>query len=641
MKKLFLLTCILFLALFAQAQQVTVNTTAGNLRARLIAAVGGDDNLITIRDLKINGTLNAQDFADARSGSGSARIQQTLVSLDLSGVTAVENKEIPKQAFYQFTALERVTFPSGGVITTIGESAFNDCFGLTALTLPEGITTVMANGFRQGIGSKLTTLKLPSTLKTIGNGAFYQAVSLEQLTLPEGLEYIDDHAFYSLNNIKMTEITIPASVEYIGAQAFALATYNEKITFAPRNGKPIEISGDRTFRSSGILSDNGLTIFEFPDNTTISFREKGDGILSGFFSAADKLKEVRNLPAGITQITAAAFQNTAIENFVVPEGVTTIGINAFNNNPHLKTVTLPASVTSIGNFAFSNNTAMTSIVTGENITSIGNGAFQNTSTLTSISLGNKLESIGNNAFNGASVIEMLELPETVTSIGEGAFQNMTGLKFLVVHNPVPIIFSTQRSVFEGINRETAILYVPSGKVQDYKDFDLWNTFANIKEIGSDENEQTIEGFTDITATVGTNVVLSAAASSGLPLTYTIEDETIATLNGSTLTLLKEGTTTIKALQPGDGINHGKVEKTVTLMVISLDWLEEVTILISGNSAKIVGPAETIATFTKFYINDKEAELANGSVDLSESTGKLSLKATNEDGSEVIRISIEK
>lgn len=642
MKKLFLLTCILFLTLFTQAQQVTVNTSAGNLRASLIAAVGGEDNLITIRDLKVNGTLNAQDFADAGLGSGSARIKQTLVSLDLSGVTAVENNEIPKDAFYQFPALASVTFPTGGVITTIGENAFGTGGGTHALLtigLPEGVTTIKANAFN-GQG-KVTTLKLPSSLRTIESSAFNQFNGLEQLNLPEGLAYIGDNAFYSLNNVKITEITIPSSVEYIGAQAFALATYNEKITFTPRSGKAIEISGDRTFRSNGILSDNGVASFEFPDNTTISFREKGDGILSGFFSAANKLKEVRNLPAGITEITAATFQNTAIENFVVPEGVTTIGINAFNNNPHLKSISLPASVTSIGNNAFSNNTAMNTIVMSENITSIGNGAFQKTSALTSISLGNKLASIGNNAFSGASAIEIIELPETVTSIGEGAFQNMTGLKSLVVHNPVPIIFSTQRNIFEGINRETAILYVPSGKVQDYKDFDLWNTFVNIKEIGSDENEQTIEGFTDITATVGANVVLSATASSGLPITYSIEDETIATLNNSTLTFLKEGTTTITAVQPGDGVNHAPVEKTVTLMVISLDWLEEVTILVSGNSAKIVGPAEAVATFTTFYINDKETELTNGSVDLSESTGKLNLKATNADGSEVIKISIEK
>lgn len=645
MKKLFLLTCTLLLTLFVRAQQVTVNTTAGNLRADLIAAAGGEDNLITIRELKINGTLNAQDFADARSGSGNARIKQTLVGLDLSGVTAVENKEIPKQAFYQFTALERVTFPAGDVITTIGESAFSDCLALTALTLPEGITTIMANGFRQGNGSKLASLTLPSTLRTIGDGAFYQSMSLEKLTLPEGLTYIDNNAFYSLNNVKMTEITIPSTVEYIGSEAFALGTYLEKITFAPRSGKAIEISGDRTFRSAGILNDNGITTFEFPDNTTISGRESGDGVMIAMFASANKLREIKNLPTNITELaglgTFGAFSGTALENFAVPEGVRIIGARAFQNIPQLKTITIPASVTEIGNMAFQNASALESIDLRENVTSIGNGAFQNTSALKSISIGNKLESIGNNTFSGASAIEIIELPETVTSIGEGAFQNMTALKALVVHNPVPIIFSTQRNIFTGINTETAILYVPTGKVQDYKDFDLWNTFVNIKEIGSDENEQTIEGFTDIIGIVGTNVVLGATASSGLPITYSIEDETIATVSGNTLTFLKEGTTTIIAVQPGDGVNHGRVEKTVTLIVISLDWLEEVTILVSGNSAKIVGPVEAVATFTKFYINDREIELMNGSVDLSESKGALSLKVTNADGSEVIKISIEK
>lgn len=644
MKKLFLLTCTLLLTMLTQAQQVTVNTTAGNLRAKLIAAVGGEDKLITIRDLKINGTLNTQDFVDAASGNGSARIKQTLVSLDLGGVTVVENKEIPKDAFYQFTNLASVTFPAGGVVSTIGDNAFGDCKALISLVLPEGVITIKPNAFRQGPGSKLATLKLPSTLRTIGSGAFYQA-ELEQLILPEGLERIEDNAFYSLSNEKITEITIPSTVEYIGAQSFALALYTEKITFAPRNGKPIEISGDRTFRSAGILSDKGMTSFEFPENTTISGRESGDGVIIAMFASANKLKEIKNLPAGITELagtgTFGAFSGTALESFVVPEGVKIIGQRAFSSAAQLKTITIPATVTEIGNMAFQNAAALESIDLKENVTSIGTGAFQNTTALKSINLGDKLESIGRNAFNGASVVEIIELPITVTSIDEGAFQNTTALKSLVVNNPVPIIFSNQQNVFEGINKETATLYVPVGKVSDYKDFDLWNSFTSIKEIGSDADEQIIEGFTDVTGAVGAEVTISATASSGLPITYSVEDESIATVSGNKVTLLKEGTTIITAIQAGDGVNHGPVEMTATLTVISLDWLEEVTILVSGNTAKIVGPAEAAAKFTKFYINDEETELTSGSIDLSDKTGKLNLKATTANGNEVIKITLEK
>lgn len=621
MKKLFLLTCGLCLMLFAQAQ-TTVTTTAGNLRADLITAVGGESNLGTITQLKINGTLNAQDFPDLGSGSGGTRINKAaLISVDLSGVTAIENNEIPYQAFYQYTGLQNIILPAGSVIPTIGEQAFNGCTSLLDIDIPEGVTTIENHAFSDD--NKVTTLRLPSTLRTIGDGTFNQFNALEQLTLPEGLTHIGSNAFYALNNPKMTQITIPASVEYIGAQAFALALYNERVTFAPRNGKPIEISGDRVFRSSGILSETGMSVFEFPDNTTISFNATGDGILSGFFSSCNKLKEVRNLPAGLTEFrfsipTFGTFSGTAIEELVIPETVTVIGQAAFSSATKLKSLVLPDGVITIGNSAFANTTA-----------------------LTSIKLGNSVQSIGTSAFNNAAALETLELPATVTAIGESAFQNMAGLKALIVNNAEPIIFSTQKNVFTGINKETCILYVPASAVQDYKDFDYWNTFVNIRAIGSDADGQTIDNFSDITATVGSVVELNATASSGLSVTYEIADESIATIVGNTLTILKEGTTTITAKQPGDNVNYGPVEKTITLSVISLAWLEAPAIMVTGNAARVVGPAEAVARFTRFYINDEEVEQTDNATDLTNKTGELSLKATTADGAEVIRLKVNK
>jgi hypothetical protein len=47
------------------------------------------------------------------------------------------------------------------------------------------------------------------------------------------------------------------------------------------------------------------------------------------------------------------------------------------------------------------------------------------------------------------------------------------------------------------------------------------------------------------------VQLTATANSGLPITYTVADPTIATVSGNTLTLLRPGSTTIIATQAGD------------------------------------------------------------------------------------------
>ncbi|MGV8094899.1 MAG: leucine-rich repeat domain-containing protein [Mangrovibacterium sp.] len=623
MKRLFFLAIVLCLSIFAQAQQnVTVTTTAGNLRADLITAAGGEDKLKSITGLKIKGTLNAQDFADITLGTNRL-FSNVFASLDLSEVSAIENKEIPRQAFFQFTTLAEVKFPAGnGVITAIGEGAFGYCSALTVIDIPEGVTTVGNDAFYNN--NNTTSFKLPSTLKTVGDRAFSGLRAVTKLELPEGLTRIGASAFNGFRAI--TELVIPASVEYIGDMAFVALMNIESISFAPRGGKAIEISGYGVFQNAGVSSSaNGKYFtFEFPDNTIISRITQGDGVFRAFFQNAYGLKEVKNLPAGLTQITNGTFSATALESIVVPEGVTVVGPSAFSQAAKLKSVVLPNSVTTIGDQTFLGTTALTSVTLGEGI-----------------------QSMGVSAFNGATAMEELELPATLTVIGESAFQNMTNLKSLIVNNPEPVIFETQNNVFQGIDKENCILYVPAGTIgheeNDYSKYPLWKDFKNIKAIGSDAVEQEIENFENITVEKGAGpVTLHATAKGDRPVTYSIEagKEAVATLQGNVLTIVSEGTAQITASVEGDN-DYQAAEKTITLTVVDYSWVEEVAIAVIGNTAKIVGPAESVSNFTRFYVNDTEVTLTDGEADLSDKTGEISLKATSADGTSVIKLKINK
>jgi hypothetical protein len=63
--------------------------------------------------------------------------------------------------------------------------------------------------------------------------------------------------------------------------------------------------------------------------------------------------------------------------------------------------------------------------------------------------------------------------------------------------------------------------------------------------------QTITFNTIPTQTQGTNLTLSATASSNLPVTFTSETTTICTVSGNTASLISPGTCRIQASQPGD------------------------------------------------------------------------------------------
>jgi hypothetical protein len=67
-----------------------------------------------------------------------------------------------------------VTIPAG--VKEIGESAFEDCTGLTSVIIPEGVTEIEWNAF-EGCKS-LTSVTIPASVTKIGPYAFQKCAGL-------------------------------------------------------------------------------------------------------------------------------------------------------------------------------------------------------------------------------------------------------------------------------------------------------------------------------------------------------------------------------------------------------------------------------------------------------------------------------
>ena len=95
-------------------------------------------------------------------------------------------------------------------VKAIGSSAFDNCWKLSAITLPEGIEAI---GNRALAGTGLSGITIPGSVRTIGKEAF-NAAQITTLTIPEGVTSIEEKAFYNMYNL--TKLELPNSLTNIG-----------------------------------------------------------------------------------------------------------------------------------------------------------------------------------------------------------------------------------------------------------------------------------------------------------------------------------------------------------------------------------------------------------------------------------------
>jgi len=143
-------------------------------------------------------------------------------------------------------------------------------------------------------------------------------------------------------------------------------------------------------------------------------------------------------------------------NVTIPEGITRIGINAFNRNKNVTNITIPESVTSIGESAFAYCTNLTNINIPAGVKSF-NETFKGCSSLTNITFseGSQLQTIGEESFEYCTSLTSISIPNRVTRISERAFSECTNLTSIIIPARVTHI---EENAFKGCTNLTTVIF---------------------------------------------------------------------------------------------------------------------------------------------------------------------------------------
>ena len=320
-------------------------------------------------------------------------------------------------------------------VTALGDEAFSDCTGITALTLPPCI-------------------------RHIGPYCFYNT-SFTTMQLPDSLRTIADHAFlYS----SVTALHLPACFEEYGECAF-WARNLASVTVDEANPRYRSIDG-------WLYSRDSLTLMIVPTGTTgaVSVPSYVRSLSDMAFGFCSRITSV-SLPEGLTSIGDFAFNCcSAVDGIVIPATVTHIGLCPFSYCPQLNnlslaegnthyvldglmlysagydtlvschksgtTVTLNPNIRVLG--GFENNTWVRNLDIPENVTDILDNCFNGCS-FSTIALPAHMRSIGAKAFSENNNLARITMPQTLLTMGPGAFEWCMGLTSVVIPDSLRVI----------------------------------------------------------------------------------------------------------------------------------------------------------------------------------------------------------
>ena len=331
-----------------------------------------------------------------------------------------------------------------------------------------------------------------------------------------------DVEFTGATNVYLQRITIVMETEGSGEEPLSglsgttgdlkwKAEETGKIVVWDENGNEVEKPKYRlTISGSGLMansynSDSPAPWAELTTITEVIVEDGAYNIGRYAFTRLEHLTKVTLPSGGLKWIGDYAFSDSPVAEITLPEGLESIGDNAFDGNPSLKSIHFPASLTSVKANAFMNNNLATITVAAGNtvynspegsnalirtadnelvfgcpatvipatVTSIGDYAFYFNYSLKSIVIPEGVVNIGMRAFSWCENLAGIMIPNSVTTIGRQAFLNSSKINEIVIGSGVTTIGP---SAFSGCKNVADVSCYADPAALTWEDYNNANSF---------------------------------------------------------------------------------------------------------------------------------------------------------------------